>query len=105
MTTPSTYPDLWPRPAQAPPSAVTEMNRLFELSVKQSTELAAKDARIEQLERERAEMTLRLDNVMLEYCPDEMSAEQIENWASRQQAVSPERQAEFDAICPRKDHP
>jgi len=44
-------------------------------------------------EREAAQA--KIDALMLEYCPDEMTPEQLENWGKHQRRVSPERQAEI----------
>ena len=33
---------------------------------------------------------------MLEYCPNEMSKEQMDNWAKHQQPITKEKQAEID---------
>ncbi|MDB9980560.1 hypothetical protein OAD61_00460 [bacterium] len=41
--------------------------------------------RIAELEADKAELQMKLDNVMFEYCPDEMSQEQTNNWAKYQQ--------------------
>lgn len=43
-----------------------------------------------------AELEAKIDALMLEYCPDEMTPEQIENWGKHQRRVSPERTAEID---------
>lgn len=53
--------------------------------------------RIVELERENAALQARLDELMLEYCPDEMSAEQIDNYAKHQRPVSAEEEAAIDA--------
>jgi len=39
----------------------------------------------------------KLDSVMLEFCPEEMGKEQLENWEKRQVPVSAEVQAEVEA--------
>ena len=39
----------------------------------------------------------QLDALMLEYCPDEMTAEQKANWARHQRPVSAEMQQEIDS--------
>lgn len=46
--------------------------------------LVAADENIETLEAERDALQAKLDAVMLEYCPDEMTQEQTEKWASSQ---------------------
>ena len=38
----------------------------------------------------------RIDELMLEHCPDEMTAEQKANWAEHQKPVDAELQAEID---------
>lgn len=49
-------------------------------------------------EQSRAEgLQAKLDALMFEYCPDEMTPEQIEEWGRHQRPVSPERQAELEA--------
>ena len=47
-------------------------------------QLASKKAVIEELEKEKDHLQFLLDSVMLEYCPDEMTEEQIENWSKHQ---------------------
>jgi hypothetical protein len=39
----------------------------------------------------------KIDALMLEYCPDEMTEEQMANWARHQQPVSAEEQAKIEA--------
>jgi hypothetical protein len=42
----------------------------------------------------------KIDELMLEYCRDEMTVEQLANWAAHQVTVSPEVQAKIEAaIC------
>ncbi len=42
----------------------------------------------------------RIDELMLEYCRDEMTVEQLANWVAHQVTVSPEIQAKIEAaIC------
>lgn len=38
----------------------------------------------------------RIDELMLEYCPDEMTEEQRERWAAAQRPVSAEETARID---------
>jgi len=38
----------------------------------------------------------KIDALMLEYCPDEMTPEQLANWGANQRPVSPEVQTEID---------
>lgn len=49
------------------------------------------------LERENAALQARIDELMLEHCPDEMSQEQIDNYAKHQRPVSAEEEAAVDA--------
>lgn len=55
--------------------------------------VAIRQKRIEQLEGELAEAQAKIDRLMLEYCPDEMTTAQIENWAKHQKPVSTEDEA------------
>ena len=36
------------------------------------------------------EQQAKIDSLMLEYCPDEMTEEQLENWEKHQKPVSPQ---------------
>lgn len=45
------------------------------------------------LRADRDGLQAKLDAVMLEYCPDEMTPYQVENWARHQRRVSPEETA------------
>lgn len=47
--------------------------------------------------RERNALQARVDELMLEYCPDEMTPEQRANWAAHQVPVSAEEQANIEA--------
>ena len=38
----------------------------------------------------------QIDSLMLEYCPNEMTKEQMDNWAKHQRCVTKEKQAEID---------
>ncbi len=51
-------------------------------------------------ERNRAVMALqcKLDALMLEYCPDEMTDDQEAEWARRQQPVSEQEQQAINAV-------
>ena len=51
-------------------------------------------------ERNRQVMALqaKLDEVMLEYCPDEMTDDQKAEWARHQQPVSEQEQRDIDAV-------
>ena len=46
--------------------------------------------------REQA-LQAKIDALMLEYCPDEMTPEQRANWAAHQRPVDPKLQAEIEA--------
>lgn len=48
---------------------------------------------IAHLERQNAALQAKLDAVMLEYCPEEMTAEQLERWALHQRPVSSVRRS------------
>ena len=40
--------------------------------------------RIEELERQNAELQSQIDELMLEYCPEEMTKEQLDEWGKHQ---------------------
>lgn len=42
---------------------------------------------IKKLKQENASLQAKIDALMLEYCPDEMSQEQIETWCKAQRKV------------------
>lgn len=42
---------------------------------------------IEYLKRENTALQAQIDRLMLEYCPDEMTSEQMANWIAHQRAV------------------
>lgn len=44
--------------------------------------------RLESLRKQFAECKARIDALMLEYCPDEMTPEQIKEWGRNQRPVS-----------------
>lgn len=48
-------------------------------------------------EKELSAKQARIDALMLEYCPDEMTPEQIEEWGKNQRPASPELKANIDA--------
>ena len=52
---------------------------------------------IDALEAEIATLQCKIDELMLEYCPDEMTEEQKVEWARHQQPVSDEKQRAVDA--------
>lgn len=45
----------------------------------------------------------QLDDIMMEYCPEEVSEEQWENWASHQKPISAETRATFEFISDPKN--
>ncbi len=51
---------------------------------------------VEKLELQLAAQQAKIDRLMLEYCPEDMTAEQKEIWARYQVPVSDEVQAEID---------
>lgn len=55
------------------------------------------EARVAELERAVARAQARIDALMLEYCPDEMTPEQVAEWARHQRPVSEQA---ADAIRP-----
>ena len=50
-----------------------------------------------ELTKENRGKQAKIDALMLEYCPDEMTPEQLAEWGKRQRRASPEREAEIDA--------
>lgn len=50
-----------------------------------------------ELEREIAAKQAEIDRLMLEYCPDEMTPEQIENWKRHQRRTTPEEETAVEA--------
>lgn len=58
-------------------------------------ELRADAERVAALERDVARAQARIDALMLEYCPDEMTPEQVAEWSRHQRPVS---EQEADAI-------
>ena len=59
----------------------------------------ADTARIVSLQRAVASKQAHIDRLMLEYCPDEMTPLQIEEWNKHQAAVTPEVEAAIDAAA------
>jgi len=49
------------------------------------------------LHRRVEEQQAKIDALMLEWCPDEMTPEQMENWGKRQRRCSPEDEAAINA--------
>lgn len=71
-------------------------------SLKQDKDYAWQNVRI--LERARQEqdkkletLQAKLDAVMLEYCPEDMTQEQVDNWARHQRPVSKAEMKEIEA--------
>lgn len=66
------------------------------------------DLVVEELERQVGELTLkvgeqqaRIDRLMLEFWPDEMTPEKIEEWGRNQKVVSDERKRELQEVMRR----
>ena len=55
------------------------------------------EQRIKELEAQLADKQFRIDSLMLEFCPKEMSKEQLDNWGKHQVRASPEQEAAADA--------
>jgi len=45
---------------------------------------SSQDLYITYLEQQKAAMQAEIDSLMLEFCPDEMTPEQVENWKKHQ---------------------
>lgn len=60
-----------------------------------------------ELEAERDELQAKVDALMFEYCPDEMTPEQKDNWARSQRRTATDGQASiaFPVVTPRKKDP
>lgn len=52
--------------------------------------IAKQNCRIADLERRLAEKQAEIDRLMLEFCPEEMTQEQKETWASHQKPAADE---------------
>lgn len=61
------------------------------------TALAAAQEREKAAESRRAELQAKIDALVLEYCPQEMTQEQVDNWMAAQARVSPEDEARINA--------
>jgi len=70
--------------------------RLVEQTGSHNDLVIRKSDRITELSVQLAHAEAKIDALMLEYCPDEMTPEQVENWGKHQRRVSPERTAEID---------
>ena len=53
--------------------------------------------RLADLEKQLASKQAKIDTLMEEYCPDEMTEEQMANWAAHQRPATPEETAAIDA--------
>lgn len=51
---------------------------------------------IASLRTEKAALQAKIDSLMMEYCPSEMTAEQIEEWGKHQKSAGPEASAALD---------
>lgn len=69
-------------------------DRIYEL-ILQRTKSA--EAELAKLRAELAVRDARIDALMLEYCPDEMTKEQIENWCKHQRAITHAEAVRIDA--------
>ncbi|MGE5523424.1 MAG: hypothetical protein ACM3SS_06905 [Rhodospirillaceae bacterium] len=58
---------------------------------------ARDSARLRAAESRCAELQAKIDALMLEYCPQEMTQEQVDNWMAAQARVSPEDEARINA--------
>jgi hypothetical protein len=55
------------------------------------------DRQVSGLKEDNARKQAQIDALMLEYCPDEMTPQQVENWGNRQRRASPEQEAAINA--------
>ena len=58
---------------------------------------------LRQLQEESAAKQAHIDRLMLEYCPDEMTPEQLAEWGRHQRPVSPEVEAQVQAALAKPD--
>jgi len=93
-------------PAATPNEAVpkSELERLMSEKMEWAAERDRKDAtiadlrgKLEQAQKDAESKQAKIDALMLEFCPDEMPAEQTANWAAHQVPASPEENAAIDA--------
>lgn len=75
---------------------------VFDSDVKYVRADASTLSRVAELERKNAALQARIDELMLEHCPDEMTQEQIDNYAKHQQPVDAETEAAIDAAIARE---
>lgn len=71
------------------------------LQLEQKMRLMAEESNA-RLREELAAKQAKIDNLMLEYCPDEMTPEQMAEWAKYQRPLNPDEQAVIDAITKEK---
>ena len=53
---------------------------------------------VNDLKQQLAAKQAQIDELMLEYCPDEMTEERLAEYARNQVPISPERQAAIDKV-------
>lgn len=58
-----------------------------------------------ELEAERERLQARVDCLMLEHCPEDMTPGQVDNWGKHQRPASAALQAEIDAALQQKEQP
>lgn len=61
-----------------------------------------RSSEIKALREENGALQAKIDLLMLEYCPDEMTPEQMAEWERNQVRASPEQEAALAAIAPRR---
>lgn len=49
------------------------------------------EVRIAEIQKKLDAIQAQIDALMFEYCPDEMTKEQVDEWAKHQKLVTPER--------------
>jgi hypothetical protein len=67
--------------------AATELRKLHDLLGKANALCRIRLDRIEKLETENKFLQSKLDALMLEFCPEEMTEEQINEWKTHQKVV------------------
>lgn len=58
---------------------------------------------VERLRTEVDALQVKIDTLMFEYCPEEMTPEQVDEWGKAQRPVSPEVAAAIDATIKNRD--
>lgn len=94
VLSPEEYEALWERALSA---QVAQQDKARASVEREAARQAADTARIASLQREVAAKQAKIDALMLEYCPDEMTPEQVENWKQHQVLATPEQEAAIDA--------